>query len=186
VYLDQAKWVDLGRAMHGRPGGERFRDALDVARHSASMELVQFPLSRGHYIETWRAPDPARRRRLAKTMIELSEGRTVAGPPDLCDNELDALIARMVERASPRAPWPALGWGFAHLSGLKADFPRAALDLRIELEHLATRPQGFDEHGRGHRAFGDLYRDEEQGLAEAASNVRARQSSRRPSWPGAR
>ena len=28
IYLDQAKWTDLGRAMHGRTGGERFRAAL--------------------------------------------------------------------------------------------------------------------------------------------------------------
>jgi hypothetical protein len=72
IYRDEAKWIDLGRAMHGRPGGERFRAALDVARHCLVMELVEFPLSVGHYIETWRAGDPSRRRRLAQTMLELS------------------------------------------------------------------------------------------------------------------
>ena len=165
IYLDQAKWVDLGRAMHGRVGGERFRDALDVARHSVAMGLVEFPLSVGHYIETWRAADPGRRRRLAQTMLELSQARTLARPPDLCDNELDAVIARMGNLDLPRAPWPAFGWGFAHGSGLKPDLPREALDLSVELEHLASRPPGFDEYGRGHQVFGDLYRDGEKGLA---------------------
>ncbi|MCP9490589.1 MAG: hypothetical protein MSC31_12030 [Solirubrobacteraceae bacterium MAG38_C4-C5] len=37
VYLDQSKWIDLARALHGRADGERFRDALDVARHSVRM-----------------------------------------------------------------------------------------------------------------------------------------------------
>jgi len=165
IYLDQAKWIDLGRAMHGRPGGERFRAALDVARHCVAMELVEFPLSVGHYIETWRAGDSSRRRRLAQTMLELSRGRTLARPPDLCDNELDAVISRLAELDLPRAPYPALGWGFAHASGLNPNVPREALDLAIELAHLANRPPGFDDYGRGHREFGDLYRHGEQVLA---------------------
>ena len=167
VYLDQAKWVDLGRAMHGRPGGERFREALDVAHHSVSMGLVQFPLSTGHYIETWRAGDPGRRERLAQTMIELSRARTLARPPDLCDSELDAFIAEIAGTPLPRPAWPPLGWGYAHASGAMADFPLSAIDLNHELRHLANRPDGFDDHGRGHREFGDLYRDGERGLARS-------------------
>ena len=164
VYLDQAKWIDLSRALHGHSEGSRFFEALDVARQSVSMGLVEFPLSTGHYIETWRAGDPARRRRLAQTMLELSLGRTLARPRDLCDNELDAVISRMEATDLPRVPWPALGWGFAHASGLKPDLPREVLNLGLELEHLSNRPVGFDDYGRGHREFGDLYRDGEQGL----------------------
>lgn len=128
------------------------------------MKLVEFPLSVGHYVETWRGGDADRRRRLAQVMTELSCGRTLARPPDLCDNELDALIADMTECELPRTPWPALGWGYGHASGLRPDFPREALSLSFELEHLSRRPDGFDDHGHGHRDFGDLYRDAEQGL----------------------
>lgn len=164
VYLDQAKWIDLSRARHARVDGQRFVAALHVARESVSMGLVQFPLSTGHYIETWRAGDPARRRRLAQTMIELSGARTMARPPDLCDNELDAFISRVGNMPPPRAPWPALGWGFGHASGLQRDLPRSQIKLELELAHLAERPEGFLAHGRGHREFGDLYRDGERGL----------------------
>jgi hypothetical protein len=164
VYLDQAKWIDLARALHGRSDGERFRDALDVARHSVAMGMVEFPLSTGHYIETWRVGDLSRRRRLAKAMIELSQGRTLARPPDLCDTELDALLARTAGGPVPRPPWPPLGWGFAHASGLTPDFRRSQLDLDHELRHLAQRPDGFEGHGRGHREFGDRYRDGERQL----------------------
>lgn len=165
VYLDQAKWIDLARAMHGRADGERFRDALGVARQSVAMGMVEFPLSNGHYIETWRVGDPARRARLARTMIDLSRGRTLAKPPDLCDVELDAFIARTAGIRPPRPPVPPLGWGFAHASGLLPRFPQSRLSLSVELRHLSERPPGFDAHGRGHREFGDLYRDGERTLA---------------------
>src|SRR4051794_16493337 len=94
VYLDQAKWINLSTARVGRVDGARFIGALDVARQALAMGLVQFPLSTGHYIETWRASDSDRRRRLAETMIELSQGLSLAKPPDLCDNELDLFISR--------------------------------------------------------------------------------------------
>ncbi len=165
MYLDQAKWIDLGRAMHARPGGEPFRDAFDIARHSASMGFVSFPLSFGHYIETRRAAKPERRRRLAQTMIELSRGRTIARPPDLCDSELDAFLARTFELPPPREPWPVFGWSYGHAAGLTSDITEAMLDLEVETEELAARPDGFDEYGRGHRDFGDVYRAGEEGLA---------------------
>jgi hypothetical protein len=48
---------------------------------------------------------------------------------------------------------------------LNPNVPREALDLAIELAHLANRPPGFDDYGRGHREFGDLYRHGEEVLA---------------------
>lgn len=170
VYLDQAKWIDLGRAMHGRSDGEQYQPALDVARHSVEMGFVAFPLSMGHYIETWRAGDPRRRKRLAETMIELSGGRTIARPPDLCNNELDALLARMAERRAPaRRPWPVFGFGFGHAAGV-AQLTPGEIDLDIERANLAQRPDGFLGYGRGHREFGDMYRAGEEGLAAGASD----------------
>lgn len=79
------------------------------------IELVEFPLSVGHYIETWRTGDSSRRRRQAQTMLTLSRGRTLARPPDLCDNELNAVISRLAELDLPRAPYPVLGWGLLTL-----------------------------------------------------------------------
>jgi len=166
VYLDQAKWIDLGRAMHGRADGERFRAAFDVARESVAVGFVSFPLSTGHYIETWRAGDPACRRRLAETMIALSRGHTMARPPDLCDKELDALLARVTGVAPRRATWPVFGFGFGHAAGLTADLGEQDIDLAIETEQLAVRPAGFEAHGRGHREFGELYSAGETQLAQ--------------------
>jgi hypothetical protein len=164
VYLDQAKWINLSSARVGRADGARFVGALDVARQALDMGLVQFPLSTGHYIETWRATDPERRRRLAETMIELSQARTLAKPPDLCDNELDLLVSRISEKPSSRPRWPPLGWGFPHASGTIPDIHRAQVNLEVEVKHLAQRPEGYLAHGGGHRDFADLYREGEEGL----------------------
>jgi hypothetical protein len=166
VYLDQAKWIDLSRARLGLAEGAPFVEALDVARHALALGLVRFPLSRGHYIETWRVSDPDRRRRLARTMIELSEAFTLASPPDLCDNELDAVISRISGKPPARPPWPPFGWGFLHAAGEISDMPRSQIDLDLEFEHLARRPDGYLAHGGGHRDFADVYRQGEQGLRD--------------------
>lgn len=152
--------------MHGRPGGEPFREALDIARHSAEAGLVSFPLSTAHYIETWRAGDPQRRRRLAQTMIELSRARTIARPPDLCDNELDAFLARAFPGIPTQKPWPVFGWSYGHVTHLSSNITEGMVHLGLEVQQLAERPAGFDHYGRGHRDFADLYRDGEQGLAD--------------------
>jgi hypothetical protein len=170
IYLDQAKWIDLGRADHGRPGGERFVEALQAGRAAASSGQVHFPLSIGHYIETWRAGAPDRRQRLATTMISLSRGRTIAHPPRLCDDELDDVLEEEFRIVRARRKLTPLGWGFPHAAGFA--MPLRPLDLDVELEHLATRPDGFTEYGRGHQAFGDDYKaGEEQLVAGAADNA---------------
>jgi hypothetical protein len=166
LYLDQAKWIDLARTMHGRPGGEAFRDAFDIARHSAQMGLVGFPLSAAHYIETWRAGSRERRTRLAQTMIELSRARTIARPPDLCDNELDAFLTRAFLAVPMQQPWPVFGWSYGHVAHLTSELTKEAVDLEVEIRQLAERPAGFDSYGRGHRDFGDVYRAGEQQLAD--------------------
>lgn len=164
VYLDQAKWINLSSARVGRVDGARFAGALDVACQTLDMGLVEFPLSTGHYIETWRASNPARRRRLAETMIELSQGRTLAKPPDLCDNELDLVVSRISGKPSARTPWPPLGWGFPHVSSMIPETHRAHVNLELEVQHLAQRPEGYLAYGGGHRDFADLYQESEEGL----------------------
>lgn len=183
VYLDQAEWIDLSRAMHSRADGERFRDALGMARHSVAMGVVEFPLSNGHYIETWRVGDPARRARLARTMIDLSRGRTLAKPPDLCDNKLDAFIARTAGIRPPRPPVPPLRWGFAHASCLLPRFPQSRLNLNFELRDLSERPAGFDATGAptGSSAISTATANELWPLAALADRRSDENSTRRSS-----
>jgi hypothetical protein len=60
VYLDQNKWIDLTRAKHGQKSGERFADALTVARAGVEHGLISFPLSLTHYMEVTQKPSVAR------------------------------------------------------------------------------------------------------------------------------
>jgi hypothetical protein len=102
------------------------------------MGLVEFPLSVGNYIETWRRRDDASRARLAQTMMELAQGRTLARPSDLCDNELDEFIGSVHGTRSPRRPWPPLGWGFPHASAMIPDLASDQLILaRLRLGVIA-------------------------------------------------
>ena len=157
VYLDQNKWIDLGRARYDRANGQRYKAALSAVLLSLENRTARFPLSFSHYIETWRQSEPGARARLAKVMIELSQGWTMAKPPQLCDDELDAFIARALE-CSFTSP-PVFGLGFSHINRFSAP-----LSLDFEFRHLARRPDGFDGHGRGHQEFGERYRDGEMGL----------------------
>ena len=72
VYLDRNKWIDLSRAAYGRPDGERFQDALMIARTGVEQRLVSFPLSSVPYMELGVTQDLERRRRLAQVMRALS------------------------------------------------------------------------------------------------------------------
>lgn len=98
-------------------------------------------------------------------MMGLSRGHTIARPPDLCDNELDALLGRMTGHAPPRPPWPVFGYGFGHAAGLTPVLGGRDLDLEIETRQVAERPEGFEDYGRGHREFGERYRAGEEQLA---------------------
>jgi hypothetical protein len=165
VYLDQAKWIDLARAAHGRPGGEKFADMLASVRRASAAQTVNFPLSSGHYIETWRQTDDRRRRRLAETMIELSRCVTMASPPVLCNAEIDLYLQDRYGKPTVRRECPVFGLGLAHTTEF-APMHTAPLDPMRELELLARRPTGFLPHGRGHREFADAYAEAAQGLAD--------------------
>jgi hypothetical protein len=165
VYLDQAKWIDLARAAHRRPGGEPYEFALKVARESVSLGVARFPLSAAHYIETWRHSNPARRRRLAETMSELSQHVTMAYPPALCDNELDAFLYRQFQVPAQPRRYPVFGRGNAHSGGwLRPPFYSAL----FEHERLAKRPEQFlepDDSGHGQRNFAENYIASERDFA---------------------
>lgn len=74
VYLDQWNWIDLAKALVGKPDGMRFQRALNVARQAAESGTAVFPLSAVHFIETAKSPREDQRSVLARLMTELSQG----------------------------------------------------------------------------------------------------------------
>jgi hypothetical protein len=77
LYLDLNKWIDLARAYHGQPGGERFRTALDTVMAGVAAGWLSVPLTSGHIIEMARHGNRERRGRLAEVLVQLSRGATL-------------------------------------------------------------------------------------------------------------
>lgn len=107
-------WISLGQARHGVKEGDRFRDALDFATYASANRLAMFPLSAGHYYETWKQRRGDRRRRLGELMSEVSRHRTIAGYKSIVDAEIDAALRdRFATPTTPRTV-DLFGYGVAH------------------------------------------------------------------------
>lgn len=117
VYLDQNKWIDLMRAKHGQKSGERFQDALTVARAGVDHGLVSFPLSLTHYMEVTHRQNWPSRHRLAATMAELSRFHAIAPQEHVVPAELErALHKRFGRPLTPRS-LQVFGVGIKHAFG---------------------------------------------------------------------
>lgn len=91
LYLDQNKWIDLGRAHYQRDGGEEFKPALQAVRDAIHAGNVVVPMSGVHVMETMAPKDEDRRRRLAEFMVDLSSNRSLV--PHMSVRELEILQA---------------------------------------------------------------------------------------------
>ena len=94
IYLDQNKWSELNCAYHGLPKGARFQEILARVKASVKKQSAIFPLSSYHLIETSKIKDLVWRKRLAKVMVELSQGWTLPPPSYLALKELQVGIAK--------------------------------------------------------------------------------------------
>jgi hypothetical protein len=127
VYLDQNKWIDLSRALHGEPEGDRYRDVLTIAGAAAKDGHASFPLSSGHVFETWKARRAEMRQPLAQVMAALSRNHAIAPPWQIVPAELDRAFQRRFGRPFTVLPLQPFGFGMRHRSG------DAALDLDSEV-----------------------------------------------------
>lgn len=92
IYLDQNKWILLGRAVHAQ--GLVPRAELSAAKeliHLAETQQVILPLSSGHLIEIARADGPWRSN-LAPIMVRLSRGWLLRDPLLVRRTELGAMF----------------------------------------------------------------------------------------------
>jgi hypothetical protein len=96
VYLDQNKWVLLGRAIHSpsKVPPSELPAAKELIWH-AEQQRVILPLSSGHYIETARV-DRSWRQNLAPLMVRLSRGWLMRDPLLVRRAELRAMFRERV------------------------------------------------------------------------------------------
>lgn len=143
VYLDQAKWIDLARAATGNPLGERFKTVGVVIAAAVEQGHASFPLSAGHFIETWKKRRVVQRHELASTMAAVSRSHAIATPHLLLPAELDRALLRRFGRPQTLLPLRPFGWGVEHITGVQ-DAPPIPEAMRAAV--LATNP-GLDERG---------------------------------------
>lgn len=101
IYLDQNKWIDLSRAYHGMPGGQKFQHVLEKIQTAVFSESAIFPLSFQHYYETNKNSDLEQRRRLAKVMAEISQGIAISPQERLMKWELESALAKLFNEPIP-------------------------------------------------------------------------------------
>lgn len=140
VYLDQNKWIDLGTAHHGRPGGEAFVDTARLLEAGRELGEVSLPLSAAHYMETAIRRNYESRARLAETMIFFSRLDTIAPTEQLIPFEIDRALREMFGRPANPRPLRPFGRGVQHAFG----HTEPLYVLPDELAHLVENRVTFE------------------------------------------
>jgi hypothetical protein len=106
--LDQNKWIDLARSHYGRENGTPFRDALDAVRQGIANGKLVVPVAGANLYEAAEHPDPSRRERLARFMVDLSQNQSLVNHEIVLRWELRRAVLVVFEKRVPRAVRPAL------------------------------------------------------------------------------
>ena len=150
VYLDQNKWIQIARVVHGKETNEDLVAAVEFIKTAKQADLLGFPLSLAHYFETNRHTNAERRRRLASTMTMLSDLDTLANMNDVVRFELErALKRRFPDRVRPR-DFTLVSKGIGHALGKPIGFfiqDPAGVLTDEQRTRLAAAAQAFFEFG---------------------------------------
>lgn len=156
IYLDQNKWIDLARAATGHQLGERFADALAMARAGVAAGGVSFPLDIHRYWETSKRGNNKSRNDVVDLMLELSCRRTMTLPVGILKQELDLALRRRFGRPEEPRKQQVFGLGMRHVTEGKVQWPE--LDLSDALNSRAALPNGLGASiGRG---FGEYLEEQ--------------------------
>jgi len=141
IYLDQNKWIDLARAATGHPLGERFGNALALARVGVASGVVSFPLDMYRYWETGKRSNSRSRNEVVDVMRELSRQHTMALPFGVLDEELDLALQRRSGRPAHPRRQQVFGVGMRHISEGRMKWPE--FDLSALPDGGASVPGGL-------------------------------------------
>ncbi|MFA6310397.1 MAG: hypothetical protein WCV99_10535 [Sterolibacterium sp.] len=116
VYLDQNKWIELARIVHGKDKSQRAKGILH-ALNAAIQSGCIIPLSAMHYMETARISNVARRARLGSVMWKYSKGNTLASYPSVVRYEIEIALSKHFSEVKPSSNIKLLGQGISHAFG---------------------------------------------------------------------
>ncbi|XQE67387.1 hypothetical protein ACOAPY_01975 [Pseudomonas sp. P3C3] len=120
VYLDQNKWIELAKIIHGKnssPGAQSF---IKEVRAAVQSGLI-LPLSAIHYLEFASISNPGRRERLGEVMWDLSQGKTLVSYRDIVRRELEIGLSTVFPKIKPRQI-NLIGKGIVHAFGKHFDY----------------------------------------------------------------
>lgn len=140
IYLDQNKWIALSKLFHGGTDSSVSESTLKSFLEARDSLQARFPLSVGHYQETWSHGDAERRKRLAAFMAELSQFWAMAPPARILEHEIETALAALFP-IEP-AEFSLVGKFLAHATGnaehtFRFEWP-AGLPARAEHIRLIT------------------------------------------------
>jgi hypothetical protein len=115
VYLDQNKWIELARIVHGKDRSPRAREILRQIKAGIESGCI-LPLSHIHYIETARISNVGRKSRLGSVMWDYSKGFTMASYTTIVEHEIECALAKHFPQVKPSA-LTLIGRGVAHAFG---------------------------------------------------------------------
>lgn len=178
IYLDQNKWIELAKMVHGKDTSPRAKRVLRDFEAVCDRGLVQLPLSSLHYIETSRISNIGRKVRLGTVMWRFSRGITIIGYPAVIRTELERALAKYFPQITVGSI-SVLGRGHAHafcappLSGLLKQFEEEVersmlirnevLGIKPLASHIIKYRESFREHLATLHA---RYKDVPKGLRE--------------------
>lgn len=116
IYLDQNKWIELSKMIHGKDNSERAKRIVRTMEAVSVEGLATLPLSAIHYMETSRISNEGRKVRLGSTMWRFSRGKTIAGYPAVVRYELEVALSKHFSHIVPEELL-VLGFGHAHAFG---------------------------------------------------------------------
>jgi hypothetical protein len=117
VYLDQNKWIELAKMVHGKDSSIRAKNILRDLEAAIDCSNVVMPLSAIHYMETARVTKATLRSRLGMVMWHYSKGNTIAAYPLVVRHELEVALSKHFSEVHPR-PFQLLGRGSSHAFGV--------------------------------------------------------------------
>lgn len=131
IYLDQNHWIGLSRANRGLPSGRAHEEALLIAREGVNHDLLSFPLSHVHYMETWQYGPWEPRWALAAIMGELSRFEAIAPSWRLVPPQIDEAIIATFGHRQPARAHQVFGVGAHYALGDDSLAPASASELGL-------------------------------------------------------
>lgn len=143
VYLDQNKWIELARMVHGKDNSPMAKKIPLYALEAVKKGRIVFVLSAIHYIETARISNAGRRTRLAKVMWKYSQGNTITSYKNIVLHELASALSHFFN-INRKMDFQLIGYGISHAFGEKfsINFPQHIENIFEECCLTGEGPNG--------------------------------------------